>query len=449
MSDLDSLLSDDRRARLLPTPGSKSERALTSILLATMTVVRPFARQLLKSWGVSMHKTSDLRAYTEVGFEVTGRRNSVRPDGVLVLSTRKRRWTALVEAKVGSAEVDAEQVQRYGEIARRDGIDAVITLSNQLAPLPSHVPYAVPKTLSSRVEFLHSSWISALTEARLILRAEEDVDQEQKYILSEMAEYFDHKDSGVQRFEQMNREWNPLVLGLRRGQSFKANSREVENTIGNWHQEARDICLILSRRTGERVDLRLSRKHRADPAARLRDDCQALTKSWELRCSLVVPNAASPMEVVVNLQRRTISCSMRVTARGDRKTAAGRVNDLLRQLQTKDEGAVAAQDVLIRSFAPGRGAPIHASLEQARNDAMCLVGEGRSSVPTSFEIAIVRDVAGRFSKRRVFVQDLEKLIPTFYDQVGQRLRSWRPPPPRIDPSGAVAGAAVAEAPEEV
>ena len=159
MSDLDSLLRDDRRARLLPTPRSKNERALSSILLATMTVVRPFARQLLKGWGVSMLKTSDLRAYTEVGFSVAGRRNRVRPDGVLVLSTRKRRWTALVEAKVGNAEVDAEQVHRYGEIARQYGIDAVVTLSNQLAPLPSHVPYAVPKKLSNRVEFLHSSWI--------------------------------------------------------------------------------------------------------------------------------------------------------------------------------------------------------------------------------------------------------------------------------------------------
>lgn len=449
MSDLDCLLTGERRARLLPTPASKKERALTSILLATMTVVRPFARQLLKGWGTSMLKTSDLHAYTEVLFPVAGRSKSVRPDGVLVLATRKRRWTALVEAKVGNAAVDAEQVHQYGEIARQYGIDAVITLSNQLAPLPSHVPYVVPKKLGSRVEFLHTSWISALTEARLILRGEEEVDQEQKYVLSEMAEYFGHKDSGVQRFDQMNREWNPLVLGLRRGESFKATSSEVENTIGSWHQETRDICLILSRRTGERVDLRLSRKHRADPAARLRDDCQALSSSWELRCSLVVPNAASPMEVVVNLQLRTISCSMRVTARGDRKTPEGRINDLLRQLRTKGGESVVAKDVLIRAFAPGRGAPVHASLEQARNDASCLVGEGRSLVPTSFEVAVVRDVAGRFSKRRAFVQDLEKVVPTFYDQVGQRLRSWRPPPPKIDSSGAAASAGVAEPPQEV
>ena len=288
-----------------------------------------------------------------------------------------------------------------------------------------------------------------MTEARLILRGEEEVDQEQKYILSEMAEYFGHKDSGVQRFEQMNQEWNPLVLGLRRGEAFKGTSPEVENTIGSWHQEARDICLILSRRTGERVDLRLSRKHRADPSKRLRDDCQELSRSWELRCSLMVPNAASPMDVVVNLKLRTISCSMRVTARGDRKTAEGRVNDLLRQLRSRDEDAVAAKEVLIRSFAPGRGVPLHASLEQARQGAMCLVGEGRSLVPTSFEVAIVRDVAGRFSKRRAFVQDLEKLVPTFYDQVGQRLRSWGPPPPKIDTSGATASAGVVEAPEEV
>ena len=79
-----------------------------------------------------------------------------RPDGVLSLLTRKSRWTALLEAKIDNNEISEEQVHRYAEIARELGINAVITLSNQLAPLPSHVPYSVPKRLSNRVEFFQS-----------------------------------------------------------------------------------------------------------------------------------------------------------------------------------------------------------------------------------------------------------------------------------------------------
>ena len=90
--------------------------------------------------------------------------------------------------------------------------------------------------------------------------------------------------------------------------SFKRMSPEIENTVASWHQEERDVCLILSRRIGARVGIRLSRKHQRDPALRLRDVCDSLIASQELRCAFSVPNAASDLDVTANLQRRTISC---------------------------------------------------------------------------------------------------------------------------------------------
>ena len=49
--------------------------------------------------------------------------------------------------------------------------------------------------------------------------------------------------------------------------------------------------------------------------------------------------------------------------------------------------------------------------------------------PTGFEVAMFCDLAGKFSKRRVFIQELESIVPRFYEQVGQHLRAWVPPPP--------------------
>ena len=112
------------------------------------------------------------------------------PTVFLSLLTRKARWTALLEAKIDNTEIREEQVHKYAEIARNYGIDAVITLSNQLAPLPSHVPYSVPKRLSNRVQCFHMSWISVLTQAALILRDNDDVSREHAFILEEMARYF-------------------------------------------------------------------------------------------------------------------------------------------------------------------------------------------------------------------------------------------------------------------
>ena len=154
MSALDDILKNALRARLIPTVAdSRKEERIVSVLLATLSVVPLFAEQLLERCGVRVGKTSDLRSYTEVEFVAADGSRNGRPDGVLSLLTRKSRWTALLEAKIDNNEISEEQVHRYAELAREFGVDAVITLSNQLAPLPSHVPYSVPKRLSNRVEF--------------------------------------------------------------------------------------------------------------------------------------------------------------------------------------------------------------------------------------------------------------------------------------------------------
>ena len=250
----------------------------------------------------------------------------------------------------------------------------------------------------------------------------------QAFVLGEMARYFEHSSSGVRRFDQMNSEWRPLVLGIRDGQQFKRNSPEIENTVTSWHQEERDVCLILSRRIGEQVSIRrMSRKHRAEPARRLRDACDALVSSNELHSSFSVPNAASDLEVTADLQRRTISCSMKLSSPLDKQRASARINWLRRQLRDVD-----GDDIQVRAFWPGRALPTQAPLSEVKLDSKCLENESPGMVPTGFEVVTIRDIAGRFSGRRTFIEDLENMIPEFYDEVGQHLRPWAPPPPSID-----------------
>ena len=258
-----------------------------------------------------------------------------------------------------------------------------------------------------------------------------------------MARYFEHPSSGIKRFDQMNSEWRSLVLGVRDEQQFKRSSPEIENTVASWHQEERDICLLLSRRIGERVGIRLSRKHQVDSAHRFRDACDTLIASLELRCAFSVPNAASDLKVTANLQRRTISCSMKLNAPSDKKRASARVNWLVRQLRGVD-----GDDVIVRAFWLGRGGPTQASLSEIKTYPKCLESGRPGAAPTSFEVIMIRDLAGRFSGRRTFVEDLEDLIPEFYDRIGQNLRPWAPPPPSIDKRDPIRDTDIAEASEE-
>lgn len=427
MTALDDILREAQRARLIPFGAeSRKEVRIVSILLATLSVVRPFAEQLLRQFKVNLTKTARLDCFAEVEFPSAGGDGSDRPDGILRLVTRRSQWTALVEAKIGRSEISEEQVHRYGELARKYGIDAVITLSNQLVSLPTHLPYSVPKKIGRSVHFVHVSWMSLMTHAALILRDKEGVkpDVEQAYILEEMVRYCEHPKSGVRSFESMNPEWKSLVLGIRNQLPFTKTSAEIKNTIASWYQEERDICLILSRAIGERVDMRLSRKYRADPVVRFRDDCNLLAESQELRSVFIIPDAADDLAVAVNLDRRTISCSMSLNAPLDKKRAGTRINWLIRQLR-KIEGP----NVFVRTSWPGRVLPTQASLEDVKNDPNCLDCGKPGLSPTGFEVLLIKDCAGRFSGTRTFVQDLEAVIPDYYERIGRQLRRWVPPAP--------------------
>ena len=427
-NDLETLLDNSKPARLIPTTAqTRKEERLVSVLLGTLRIVRPLAEVLLGRCGVKLGKTGKVASYVEVKLPDAEGGTKDRPDGLICVSMRNTRWTALLEAKIDNVAIDEAQVRRYAEAAKRLGVDAVITLSNQLVPLPTHTPYTVPKRLSNKVQFFHLSWVSILTHAALILRERQSLDVEQAFVLDEMVNYFEHPGAGVKRFDRMNPEWRPLVLGIRVEQQFKRNSEEIGNTVSSWHQEERDLCLILDRRIGQPISIRLPRKHQSDPAMRLRDASDVLVASKELRSSFIVPNAAGDIDVTVNLQRRTVTCSMTVKAPRDRKRASASINWLVRQLKKIDSA-----DVLIRTHWAGRSGQTQAALSDVLENPKCLEQGIKGPLPSRFDVAMVRDLAGRFSGRQTFIDGVEAAVPEYYDRVGQHVRAWTPPPPPIE-----------------
>ena len=427
MTTVDDVLATAQRARLIPTAATtRKEERLVSILLAVLSVVRPLAESILRQCGARMGKRASLETFTEVTFPTVDG-NDNRPDGVLRLATGKSTWTALVEAKADKSVLDDDQMERYARTAREFGVDAILTLSNQLVALPTHIPYSIPGRLARRIDCFHISWVSILSEASVLLRDRDAMDPEQLWMLREVVRYFEHPSSGVRRFEQMNDAWRALVLGVNRGQVLDRSSPDVERTVASWHQEERDVCLILTGLLGERVRLRLSRQHQSEPETRVTDACQELARSHELQSRFIVPNAAGDIEVRANLQRRTITCAMRLDAPTDRKRGTARINWLARQLRGVDPA-----DIELRALWRGRGGPTQASLSEVLSDPRTLEGGRTGHAPTSFEVAMVKDLAGRFSGRKTFVEDLEKLVPDFYERIGQRLRAWAPPPPPME-----------------
>lgn len=426
MIEKPEILIQGERARLFPVLAetSKEGRAL-SILLACLESVDEYGRSLLADFGLRVGTRTKIEAYTEVVLRKGGER-AARPDGLIVLRSGSRSWTALVEAKVGNAELTAEQVEAYLELAKLNGIDALVTISNQFAPLPSHHPVKLGASALKKATLLHWSWMYLLTQATLQLGNEEVRDKEQRVILNEMVRFFSHPSAGVRSFDQMPAAWSAIAGAVQAGGTVSQKSDDAQEVVGAWYQETRDLCLILSRQLGEDVAVKVSRAHVADPAARMKSDVQRLAEEHHLRATFAVPNTASAIEVTADFRKRAVFASMRVNAPADRKSTKARLNWLLRQLQKSDP-----QDIHVRLYWPGRGPFTQHPLVELREAPE--LAEQNGKVASSFEVVFARDLAGRFAQRKNFIADLEQAVPEFYERVGQHLKAWQPKAPRVKP----------------
>ena len=426
--DLPSYVTRAEVARLIPVVADTNrEQRAASILLAALRGVYEFRQAMLSSVGQRVGNRASMDTWTEVVLETDdATTKNDRPDGLIVLGTGRKQWSALIEAKIGNVDIGEEQLKHYLQQAKKNKIDAVITITNQFVAMPSHHPVKVAKSLLKGVELYHWSWMYAVTQATLLLESGEVTSPDQKFILEEVLRYLSHDSSGISRFDSMNREWKEVVGKVKSGAPLSKNTSEVENTVSSWHQEQRDLCLVMSRKLGRSVKQKIQKSHRADPVQRLKDDCETLAKDKNLYCCLDVPDAAADMDVTADLTKRTIVCSMRVGAPLDKKSCSARVNWLIRQLAKAE-----TENMFVKAIRPGRAEESQAPLAQVIANPAVLESATSSVVPSAFEVFYMADLGARFAGNKVFIEELEKAVPHFYQQVGQKLRAWVAPPPKL------------------
>ncbi len=246
MTSLPEFLESGEIARLIPViADSRREQRVASVFLATLSAVPDFAQPLLSSVGVRLGKRSVIDTFTEVVIKDQNDAKD-RPDGLIIVTTGKKTWKALVEAKIGSTSLDDDQVQRYLQLARSSGTDAVITLSNQFVARPVHTPVNAPKNLTRRVDLFHWSWKMILTEAILLQTRDAIDDPDQAFILREFVRFLSHSSVGVSGFDRMPPQWREAVTLVKSGGAIAKTSAEAEAVVTAWHQETRDLALRMS-----------------------------------------------------------------------------------------------------------------------------------------------------------------------------------------------------------
>lgn len=429
---LPEFLERGEPARLIPvvSEGSREQRAV-SVLLATMQAVGEFGRTMIAGLGGPAGKSSRINCYTEVVLKTPEGMPKLRPDGLIVVEQGSKRWAALVEAKIGTAQLELPQIEEYVDQAKEAGIDALVTISNQYAGATGGHPVPLDARRMRAVALYHVPWMSLVTQAILLIEREGIDDTERAFIIREMIRFFQHEGSGVLQFAQMGPDWKELCSSVQQGLTLSKDSQHVRSSVADWMELSRYLEVPLSLTIRHPVSVRLTREHAADPTRRAADFVEKLVAEAQLATEFDIPDAASRLALVADLKRRVLVASMNVKAPTDKSRASACVTWILKQLEKCTD-----TQIMMRAIWPRRMPDTIATLEALRANRDAIVPQGTDALPISFEVARFIDLGAKFKSAKAFVESAETLVVDTYRHVGQHLRAWQPPAPKIKASGA-------------
>lgn len=405
--------NDWQVARLFPVAGigtgEEQERRATSALLAVMSMVREFGGALVSRCG---GPRGSIATFVEVPFGQD--EEAYRPDGVIQVSRGQRTWTALVEVKTSTGRLAAEQIDRYVEIARNRGYDAVVTISNELAGGDADHPVSIDRRKLRKVGLYHLSWDQIRAEAILAARHRGIADVTQGRVLQEFIRYMEHQRSGMGGLGDMGPSW-VKVRDEVKAKTARAADKSIGDVSARFDELVQHLAHHLTGLLGVEVQA-LSPRDAPDHASRR----QQLADSGLLFGRLKVPGAVDHIVISADLRSDKATASIHVAAPRGETRAQTRVGWLLRQIPeaAKDSLRIEAQ------LAGSRGASTAALLGKARQDPSCLVPQDQREI-RSFVISLDLPLGPkRAAGTGTLIGSVKSVTTMFYADVVQHLRPW-------------------------
>jgi hypothetical protein len=410
-------------ARLIPTSGisgaEEQERRATSALLAVMGIVKEFSKAVL---GPVNAPAGNVETYIEVPFTLGEKR--CYPDGLIRVTRGARSWTALVEVKTGKNELEAQQLENYLDVAREQGFDALITISNEIPPIAGQHPTKVDKRKLRKVDLHHWSWTYLLSTAVMQKEHRGVSDPEQAWILGELIRYLEHPRSGAMELEDMGQHWVSVREAVTAG-TLRASDKAAPEVVSRFDALLRYASLRLGRQLGTEVLPVLSRKEQAEPDLRAQSLLQGMVAQGLLSGAIRIPYAVAPIHVTADLRAGRITASVDIDAPREGRPQT-RVNWLVRQLKG------APDSVRLEAFvANARGAGATELLGKVREDPTLLIADPKRDI-RGFQVAMSAPMGVKRGRGRGgFIDSVLDLVDAFYAEVVQDLKAWSAAPPRM------------------
>lgn len=411
-------------ARLIPAIGirgqDEQEKRATSSLLAVLPAVPEFGHAILAPLGAPKGRIS---TFAEVQVKDAAGKIHI-PDGAILVERGKTSWMCLVEVKTGTAQLGADQVNRYLDWARENRVDGVLTISNEITSSPAESPVAVDKRKLRSTRLHHLSWWHVITQAIVQHRHRGVSDPDQAWLLGELIAYLDDERSGASGFQDMGENWVKVRDGAGNG-TLRATDSEVRKVATRWDQFVDYLCLGLGQDLGREVKPVRARKHQ-DSDVRVAETANALATEGRIDAAIKVPDAVGPLVVQADLRAKRVTTSVSIDAPADGRPTT-RLNWILRQL--KD----APDDLVIEVSFANTKATTAGLLAAAKDDPVSLLlpSDPKRS-PRSFRLALSRPMGTKRGKgERSFVLETRKQAIGFYRDLVQDLRQWRASAPRL------------------
>ena len=423
-------------ARLIPTSGisgaDEQERRATSALLAVMSAVRELGRGLTQPLGAP---AGQVETFIEVPFALGDKR--IYPDGLIRVQRGQRSWTALVEVKTGTNELETVQLENYLDVAREQGFDALLTISNEIPPAAGQHPTPVDKRKLRKVALHHLSWSQVLAEAVMQKEHRGVADPDQAWILGELIRYLEHPRSGALEFDDMGPSWVPVREAVAAG-TLRPSDKGAAEVAARFDALIRYASLRLGRTLGAEVVPVVSRKEAADPTVRGAALVDSLAKDGRLSGGIRIPNAVAPVHLDVDLRAGRVTCWIELDAPKEGRPAT-RVNWLVRQLKNAPEG-LRVEAVAAHSRGPGAVS----LLKDVRLDPAVLVQDPKRELK-SFTLALTAPLGTKRGRGRgAAIDSVLVAVETSYGDVLQHVKAWTAAAPKMrEPAEAPAGTAPA------
>lgn len=412
-------------ARLIPTSGisgaEEQERRATSALLAVVKAVREFGRSLLQPLGAP---AGAIECFIEVPFQLGEQR--LYPDGLIRVTRGARSWTALVEVKTGSNELQPEQLENYLDIAREQGFDCLITISNEIPPIAGQHPTKLDKRKLRKVAVHHLAWSEVLTSAVMQKEFKGVADPDQAWILGELIRYLEHTRSGALEFDDMGDTWTTVRDSVMAG-TLRSTDKGIASVVARFDALLRFASLNLGRRLGTEVVPVISRKELNDPGLRSQVLTEQLCSHGRLQGAIRVPNTVGDLVITADLRAGRLTCHVDVDAPRDGKPTT-RVNWLVRQLKE------APAQLRLESFVlHARGSSAAELLSVVREQPASLVIDPKREI-RSFRVARDSTLGSKRGRGRgSFIDSVLAGVNDYYSEVLEGLKAWSAAPPKLRP----------------